>query len=104
LVTNLTKSVQVRRLHGYKETCALLLFWAAWVDRPRISRLDSTLTTAAITFEPLEEWQPIAGPGDASTQSNVGLLYAHSQDYLKALVWYLKAADQGVSAAQYNLA
>ena len=46
----------------------------------------------------------MAGQSDANTQSNMGLLYAHPQDYLKALVSYHKAADQGVSAVQYNLA
>jgi len=47
----------------------------------------------------LRLWQPLAYQGDASAQSNLGLMYATGQgvpqDYAEAVRWYRRAADQG---------
>ena len=55
----------------------------------------------------LEEWEPLAQKGDASSQVNLGHLYANvrgvSKDYQQALHWFRLAAEQGVAGAQYNL-
>ena len=48
-----------------------------------------------------------AEQGDASSQFNLGLLYANGrgvkQDYFKAVEWYQKAAEQGHPLAQIYL-
>ena len=50
---------------------------------------------------------PLASQGDASAQSNLGLMYANgegvTQDYKEAVKWYQLAAAQGYTAAQFNL-
>ena len=55
----------------------------------------------------LKEFLPLAKNGDASAQSNLGLMYDNgngvAQDYSQAVYWYRKAADQGHASAQYNL-
>ena len=52
-------------------------------------------------------WRPLAEQGDATAQSNLGVMYANGQgvpqDYPQALIWTRKAADQGDAAAQNNL-
>jgi TPR repeat protein len=48
-----------------------------------------------------------AGLGDAEAQFTLGLKFAQegaTQDYPQAAQWYLKAADQSHSLAQFNLA
>ena len=48
-----------------------------------------------------------AGQGDAEAQFNLGVRFAGegaTQDYAQAARWYLKAADQSHSLAQFNLA
>lgn len=51
--------------------------------------------------------KPLAKRGDASAQSNLGVMYFNGrgvpQDYAQAAAWYLKAADQGDSRAQFSL-
>lgn len=48
-----------------------------------------------------------ADQGDASAQTNVGIMYANgssvAQDYAEAARWYLLAADQNYALAQNNL-
>ncbi len=55
----------------------------------------------------LREWTPLAEQGDASAQSNLGLMYDKGkgvpQDYKTAMKWYTLAAEQGYADAQYNL-
>ena len=56
----------------------------------------------------LENWRPLAEAGDASAQTNVGLMYSQGkgvpQDYQQAFDWYKKAAMQNYPDAEYNLA
>ena len=55
----------------------------------------------------LKEWKPLAEQGNASAQSNLGLMYDNGwgviQDYKAAVKWYKLAAEQGHSIAQLNL-
>ena len=47
-----------------------------------------------------------AGHGDAEAQFSLGVKFARdgaAQDYAQAAQWYLKAADQSHSLAQFNL-
>ena len=47
-----------------------------------------------------------AGHGDAEAQFSLGVKFARegaTQDYAQAAQWYLKAADQSHSLAQFNL-
>ncbi len=56
----------------------------------------------------LENWRPLADAGEASAQTNLGLMYSQGkgvpQDYKQALDWYNKAAMQNYPDAEYNLA
>jgi hypothetical protein len=55
----------------------------------------------------VETTETRAGHGDAEAQFNLGVRFAGegaSQDYAQAAQWYLKAADQSHSLAQFNLA
>lgn len=59
-------------------------------------------------FKEAARWYRLAADqGDASAQSNLGLLYANGQgvrqDIKEALRWYRLAADQGNAPAQSNL-
>lgn len=54
-------------------------------------------------------WLPLAGQGDAAAQYSLGKLFEHGegpipQDLTKAVYWYRSAAQQGLPAAQNNLA
>ena len=55
----------------------------------------------------LRLFRPLANGGDASAQSNLGVMYRNAQgvpqDYAQAMKWYRLAADQGNASAQYNL-
>ena len=55
----------------------------------------------------LREWRPLAEQGDASAQTNLGLMYDRGlgvpQDYAEAMKWYRLAAEQGDASAQTNL-
>jgi TPR repeat protein len=55
----------------------------------------------------LRLFQSLAEQGDASAQSNLGVLYEKGQgtarDYREALKWYRQAAQQGYADAQFNL-
>src|ERR1039458_1544534 len=55
----------------------------------------------------LRLWRSLADQGDASAQSNLGLMYSEGrgapQDYTEAMKWYRRAADQGLPSAQFNL-
>ena len=52
-------------------------------------------------------WKPLAEQGDASAQSNLGLMYdlgeGVPQDDKQAVKWYRLAAEQGDAEAQFNL-
>lgn len=54
----------------------------------------------------IETTESRAGHGDAEAQFSLGLRFAGegaTQDYAQAAIWYLKAADQSHSLAQFNL-
>ena len=55
----------------------------------------------------LREWRPLAEPGDARAQFDLGLLYENGdgvpRDYAKAHQWYEKSAAQGGAKAQFYL-
>jgi TPR repeat protein len=55
----------------------------------------------------LRIFQPLAERGDATAQSNLGVLYEKGQgtarDYREALKWYRQGAQQGYADAQFNL-
>jgi uncharacterized protein len=54
-----------------------------------------------------KEVKPLAEQGDSKMQCMLGHLYNEgkgvTQDYQKAVKWYLKAAEQGDTSAQFNL-
>ncbi len=55
----------------------------------------------------VETTETRAGNGDAEAQFSLGVKFARegaTQDYPQAAEWYLKAADQSHSLAQFNLA
>jgi TPR repeat protein len=55
----------------------------------------------------VETTETRAGLGDAEAQFSLGVKFARdgaTQDYPQAVQWYLKAADQSHSLAQFNLA
>ena len=55
----------------------------------------------------LKEGQPLAEQGNATAQSNLGVMYYNGkgviQDYAEAFKWYRLAAEQGYATAQSNL-
>ena len=55
----------------------------------------------------IKEWTPLAEQGNASAQSNLGIMYSKGvgvvQNYKTAVKWYTLAAEQGHAKAQYNL-
>lgn len=55
----------------------------------------------------LQEWVVLAEQGDASAQSNLGVMYMEGkgvpQDDKEALKWWTLAAQQGDKSAQFNL-
>lgn len=55
----------------------------------------------------LDAFYVLAKEGDPKAQFNVGLIYAEgkgvNKDIYQAMEWYKKAAEQGNTAAQYNL-
>ena len=55
----------------------------------------------------LSEFSPLAEGGNATTQFNLGLIYANGwgvrRDYQTALKWYRLAAEKGYADALYNL-
>ena len=50
---------------------------------------------------------PLADQGNATAQTNLGVMYGNGQglpqSYAEALKWFRKAGDQGNAAAQFNL-
>jgi TPR repeat protein len=74
------------------------------MDTPFFRRMFSrSEKPAAVAIETTETR---AGHGDAEAQFSLGLRFAGegaAQDYAQAAVWYLKAADQSHSLAQFNL-
>jgi TPR repeat protein len=77
------------------------------MDKPFFRRLFSrSEKPAAETTETIETTETRAGHGDAEAQFSLGLRFAGegaAQDYAQAAQWYLKAADQSHSLAQFNL-
>jgi len=55
----------------------------------------------------MTEWRPLAEQGDASAQTNLGVMYHQGhgvpQDYAEAMKWFRLAAEQGHPSAQTNL-
>ena len=55
----------------------------------------------------LAEWTPLAEQGDASAQSNLGVMYDNGwgvpENDKTAVKWYTLAAEQGLASAQFNL-
>ena len=71
------------------------LFFRRLFSRPQKPAVETTETT-----------ETRAGHGDAEAQFSLGLQFARegaTQDYAQAAHWYLKAADQSHSLAQFNL-
>ena len=55
-----------------------------------------------------KEMAQVDHPGSAYAQHNLGIAYAEggeglTQSYTEAFYWYLRAANQGLEASQYNL-
>lgn len=52
-------------------------------------------------------FRPLADQGNATAQTNLGVMYGNGQglpqSYAEALKWFRKAGDQGNAAAQFNL-
>jgi TPR repeat protein len=84
--------------------------------KERYSRLSAELAAAqpkrgksfffffiAITIIALGIWLWIGTQENAESQYNRGREYAEKQDYVEAVKWYRKAADQGHASAQSNL-
>jgi uncharacterized protein len=115
-------------LSGYGVGTLRLNDFSARIDRGKL--IASLLTGLMLTVsggitiaDPLEDgvaayergdfatalrlFQPLAEQGDASAQSNLGVLYEKGQgaarDYREALKWYRQAAKQGYANAQFNL-
>jgi TPR repeat protein len=68
------------------------LFFRRWFSRPQEPAGETTETKA--------------DHGDAEAQFSLGVKFARegaAQDYAQAAQWYLKAADQSHSLAQFNL-
>ena len=84
-----------------------LVFWLAPTNvtsmaTPFFRRLFSRPEKPAV-----ETTETRAGHGDAEAQFSLGIQFARegaAQDYPQAAQWYLKAADQSHSLAQFNLA
>jgi TPR repeat protein len=71
-------------------------FFRRLFSRPQKPAVETTETT-----------ETRAGLGDAEAQFSLGVKFAGegaAQDYAQAAHWYLKAADQSHSLAQFNLA
>jgi uncharacterized protein len=67
-------------------------FFRRWFSRPEKPAVETTETRAS--------------HGDAEAQFSLGVRFARegaAQDYAQAAHWYLKAADQSHSLAQFNL-
>jgi TPR repeat protein len=75
------------------------------MNTPFFRRLFSRPEKPAV--ETTETTETRAGHGDAEAQFSLGVRFAGegaAQDYAQAAQWYLKAADQSHSLAQFNLA
>ena len=74
----------------------MLILCLAWVCVVRCSCAE---------FDPITQTQ--AQSGDVTAQNRLGILYATDQgvakDYAQAIVWFLRAAHQGLAGAQFNL-
>ncbi len=64
------------------------------------------LAAAAAQSTTIEQLHSQAQPGDTAAQNTLGAMYAEGRDvprnYVKALYWYLRAAEQGHAEAQFN--
>ena len=90
---------------------ALLLFVGAWQGELRAETYEEGLK--AFESEDYDRayriWQPLADSGDPVAQYSLGKLFergggAVRQDFAQAARWYRVAAEQGIAAAQNNLA
>ena len=74
--------------------------------RRLFSRSEKPAAVTSETTGTTETTETRAGHGDAEAQFSLGLKFAGegaAHDYAQAAVWYLKAADQSHSLAQFNL-
>ena len=67
----------------------------------------SSLGTAAAENESVTQLQLLAERGDAEAQNNLGLIHYTDegvpQDFIEAMKWFRKAAEQHHEMAQFNL-
>ena len=80
----------------------------AWADTPEQQFQQGLEATKRGDYQiAFKLWLPLAEQGNATTQFNVGLMYAEGQgvkqDDVEAIKWFRKAAEQGLAQAQYSL-
>ena len=80
----------------------------AWADTPEQQFQQGLTAYKQSDYQTaFKLWLPLAEQGDASTQFNLGVMYAKGrgvkQDDVEAVKWYRQAAEQGLALAQYNL-
>lgn len=85
---------------SYGKKMLLVLIVAALV-------LGNTAVALETPTDPLYDVKRQAEAGDAESMFYLGWCYAYGneveQDYAKAMEWYLKAADLGISGAMCNV-
>ena len=79
----------------------------AWADTPEQQFQQGLEATKRGDYQiAFKLWLPLAEQGNATTQFNVGLMYAEGQgvkqDDVEAIKWFRKAAEQGLAQAQYS--
>ena len=76
----------------------MTLFKAQFLRKPIIFLVATMLSVSAMAAD-FNDTLKLANNGDAKAQSDLGWMYETgngvSQDYIKAVEWYLKAARQG---------
>ncbi|WP_314879189.1 tetratricopeptide repeat protein, partial [Haemophilus parahaemolyticus] len=80
----------------------------AWADTPEQQFQQGLTAYKQSDYQTaFKLWLPLAEQGDASTQFNLGVMYAKGrgvkQDDVEAVKWYRQAAEQGDAEAQFNL-
>ena len=80
----------------------------AWADTPEQQFQQGLEATKRGDYQiAFKLWLPLAEQGNATTQFNVGLMYAEGQgvkqDDVEGVKWYRKAAEQGHARAQLLL-
>ena len=80
----------------------------AWADTPEQQFQQGLTAYKQSDYQTaFKLWLPLAEQGDASTQFNLGVMYAKGrgvkQDDVEAVKWYRQAEEQGYVKAQFNL-